>query len=418
MLRKLRHFWNQKFPFLVLDSIPDFLSRKILTSQIKITTDITSYKDISFKVANTAQELEQAFELVQDTYLKMGLTSDSNNLKRILKYNLLPTTLVIVAKYKEKVIATVSIISDSSFGLPIDEVSDITKLRYSQKNIAEISALVIARGWRRNNKKIYMPLVMYGIKIAESTLNIDEFVLVTNLAGKVFYNNIYGSKNLIKKKARYGSLNNADAHPQRIIPVESVSTLKKIKITGWSNFYEVYDKFPWKYCSDFSYTDYNGVFTKKRLETYYYFYVENIHRFGKSLSNKEIIHLQNIYNLDQELCVLKIDDLEKSNERRKTRFMVNIKMKDKDSGTEYQLIDLSQTGLKVKCDSRNAFAKNLTVLLHIREGLVIEMTISKAWQDRTLAGFHISSVDQVLWNSFISELNAKTPQAKDYKIAS
>ena len=154
------------------------------------------------------------------------------------------------------------------------------------------------------------------------------------------------------------------------------------------------------------------------METYYYFYVENIHRFGKSLSNKEIIHLQNIYNLDQELCVLKIDDLEKSNERRKTRFMVNIKMKDKDSGTEYQLIDLSQTGLKVKCDSRNAFAKNLTVLLHIREGLVIEMTISKAWQDRTLAGFHISSVDQVLWNSFISELNAKTPQAKDYKIAS
>ena len=159
--RKMKYFSKHKFPHIVLSFLPRFFVQKIISSRLEINTDLGQYENITFKVADTIEEIEGALSLIQKTYLQTGLTTDSDNLQRVLKYNLLPTTLVVVAKHYEEVIATMSVVTDSVLGLPIDEISDISSLRKTQKVIAEFSGLVIARGWRRENKRIFSPLTLY-----------------------------------------------------------------------------------------------------------------------------------------------------------------------------------------------------------------------------------------------------------------
>ena len=72
------------------------------------------------ELATTIPDLEAAFELVYDQYQKMGITETCDQSIRCNLYTFLPHSSVIVAKYEDEVIGTVSLIRDSEFGLPSD----------------------------------------------------------------------------------------------------------------------------------------------------------------------------------------------------------------------------------------------------------------------------------------------------------
>lgn len=125
---------------------------------------------ISYGLANTIEELEQAFELVWNGYTKVGLHPADGTGKRITKYHLLPDTKVFIAKSWKKtikngkilrkphVIGTLTVVHDGCLGLPAEEVckNGIVQLRKNGEKTAEFIGLACDQ--EGNDKRVSLKL--------------------------------------------------------------------------------------------------------------------------------------------------------------------------------------------------------------------------------------------------------------------
>ena len=100
----------------LVELIPNFIKYKIMRSLVYVPMPKGKYLDVKYKIAETKEEKEQAYRLVQDNYKKVGIRVRENSDLNLNKYYLLPTTTVFIAKYKDGVVATVSQIMDVGFG--------------------------------------------------------------------------------------------------------------------------------------------------------------------------------------------------------------------------------------------------------------------------------------------------------------
>jgi len=121
-------------------------------------------KNIEYKIAISTEELEQAFELVTQQYINVGLHKNNNQL-RLTRYHLLPDTKVFIAikknnDYSETVIGTITMITDRSMGLPMDELykKQLNNLRSSGLHLAEVIGLSVSpeQSAIQNNIAIYL----------------------------------------------------------------------------------------------------------------------------------------------------------------------------------------------------------------------------------------------------------------------
>jgi len=110
---------------------------------------------ITYRLAATHAELEQAFALVCKAYTKVGLHQADETGLRLTKYHLLPDTKVFIAvaqsekleagkiRTEEKVIGTLSVVHDGCLGLPAEEISkkQIISMRNQGSRMAEMIAL-------------------------------------------------------------------------------------------------------------------------------------------------------------------------------------------------------------------------------------------------------------------------------------
>ncbi len=102
---------------------------------------------ISYSIAKTRHDLEQAFALVYRQYLKKGYISKSHNGNLCLTlFNALPSSVIFIAKEEDRVIGTVTLIFDSPLGLPMDAAykPQIDVLRKRGRAVAEVSQLAIS----------------------------------------------------------------------------------------------------------------------------------------------------------------------------------------------------------------------------------------------------------------------------------
>ncbi len=97
------------------------------------------------KIAETREEIHEAFRLVYSNYLNKGLI-EANPLKiRITPYHALECAdvFISVAADSGKVIGTMSLIGDNGLGLPMEEVypKEVRRLRNTGVRIAEVCSL-------------------------------------------------------------------------------------------------------------------------------------------------------------------------------------------------------------------------------------------------------------------------------------
>ncbi len=79
--------------------------------------------DVIFKMAESRDELEQAYELVGRRYRQKGyLPTDWSWPLWLTVYSMLPDTMTLLAKSGDEVIATVSLFPDSGLGFPLEKV--------------------------------------------------------------------------------------------------------------------------------------------------------------------------------------------------------------------------------------------------------------------------------------------------------
>ena len=121
-------------------------------------------QNIEYKIAITTEELEQAFELVTQQYTNVGLHKSNDEL-RLTKFHLLPDTKVFIAIKKnedqtETVVGTLSMVTDTSMGLPMDELynNQLNRMRISGLHLAELMSLSVApeESAVQNNIVIYL----------------------------------------------------------------------------------------------------------------------------------------------------------------------------------------------------------------------------------------------------------------------
>lgn len=99
------------------------------------------------KIARTREEREAAFRLIYHSYLRAGLCPPNDTGLRICPHQLLPNTETFISVVDGEVVATVSLIADSSAGLPMESIykDQVISARRRGLYMGEISALADRR---------------------------------------------------------------------------------------------------------------------------------------------------------------------------------------------------------------------------------------------------------------------------------
>jgi hypothetical protein len=146
----------------------------------------------SIKIAETRDELEQAFSLVYREYQRLGYTKEPNGSMIYLSiYHILPETAVFIFKSYLTVISTLTQIFDSTiFGLPMDSLyqEELDALRNGNRKLAELSALATPRETRWRNLFMHLCRAMFCYAMYE---NVNDLCIMVNPKHVEFYKRIF-----------------------------------------------------------------------------------------------------------------------------------------------------------------------------------------------------------------------------------
>lgn len=104
-------------------------------------------KKTVYRVARTRDELEKAYKLVYYEYKCRGYIPKFFKSKlRLSIYNAVPSTVTFIAKQGDEVVATVSLIPDSSMGLLMDKLykKETDGLRSQHRGVAEVGQFAVS----------------------------------------------------------------------------------------------------------------------------------------------------------------------------------------------------------------------------------------------------------------------------------
>jgi len=153
---------------------------------------------IDCRVARTRNELEQAYALVYKEYLKRGYEDESSPQIRFSLYNLFTQTTTLVASAEQNIVATATLIPDSSLGLPIDELykEELDGFRQQNKKVCEVSMLASDTSLFRegtsvmlNAKKMFLIFILFKLILdyAKDHLHADYMVITINPKHRLTY---------------------------------------------------------------------------------------------------------------------------------------------------------------------------------------------------------------------------------------
>jgi len=146
--------------------------------------------NLTFKLAETRQELESAFRILHDAYVSMGFMKPSPSGMRISIFNALPGTCTLVALWDGEVIGTVSIIQDNPMGFPIEHIFSLGRFRETNVRLAEISALAIEKRYRGDPNIILFSLFKFVYKYCNEYLGVEKILMAMPPDISEFYERI------------------------------------------------------------------------------------------------------------------------------------------------------------------------------------------------------------------------------------
>jgi hypothetical protein len=143
------------------------------------------------RIARSRNEIWQALSLVYENYLESGLIEPNPLRARVLRHHALRTTEVLVARVRNEVFATASVIRDSALGFPIESVypREIEWLRTQGLNLAEVSCLADRRGQTsRSAVNDLMAFIAQSAKLR----GVDQLLIAVHPRHAKFYSRFLG----------------------------------------------------------------------------------------------------------------------------------------------------------------------------------------------------------------------------------
>lgn len=177
-MRNKKQFRGYLRQFL-LGALPKPMAHHMVRKAIDLSP-VYSNTQLTYKLATTTDELKQAFQLTQKSYVREGYAQGSGEEIRITAYNLLPETSVIVALKEQTVVATISVIPRTRFGLPLEKVCSLQKILRPGKKIVEISALAVDRSVRGHQGEVLYNLMKFMYHFNVDVLDANHEVIGVN----------------------------------------------------------------------------------------------------------------------------------------------------------------------------------------------------------------------------------------------
>ena len=185
------------------------------TKMFRINEDLVS--DLVFKVAETEDELGQAFELVHEVHIDAGFVDDNPHGMRIHPANALPQSTVFVAKKGDKVVLTISLLLDSPLGLPMsdDFGEEVSLLRIDQRRFAEVSALAADSDHQQDGMPVVMAMIKTMYLYAKNHLDLDDLLITASPEHAPLYRDLFLFENFGSAKT-FSSIEGVPAVPMRL----------------------------------------------------------------------------------------------------------------------------------------------------------------------------------------------------------
>lgn len=210
----------------IMNFLPKFLRIALIRRNIIVPK---SPENFEVHVAATQHELENAYKLLHDCYVDSKLMSADPSGLRCNFFTFLPHTTTIVAKLNDSVIGTVSLIKDSSAGLPSDKdfKNENDQLRLNGHCLVEVSSLCIDRQFRKKAHYVSFYLMKYLQHYCVHKMGCSTVTCVVHPRATDFYEALWGfetNKRIVKYKFVNGALG---AHAYGSILDENLKSLTK-----------------------------------------------------------------------------------------------------------------------------------------------------------------------------------------------
>jgi hypothetical protein len=151
-------------------------------------------RDIRVKIASEPSEWRQAFRLLATNYRARGYDVPGSLPYRFTPYHALPDTLIAVAKDGDRVVATLSLIADTTLlGLPLENIypTEVAQLRRQGRRLAEGTSLADTSLTLREFVRVFRTLIKLAMQYHVSRGG-DSWVIAVHPRHRCFYHKTYG----------------------------------------------------------------------------------------------------------------------------------------------------------------------------------------------------------------------------------
>lgn len=183
-----------KFAFRVLQTlIPENWHLRIIRKLARVPR-LAWEPSFTVRVAETKDELEGAYKLLHDCYVRMGLMSPDPSGLRCNIYSFLPETTTVIVKSGEDVVGSVTLIKDSPIGLPSDKdyLNENNLIRAQGHRIVEVSALAIDPKFRNTNHAISLLLMKFLYNYSSNYFDSSILICTVHPRAGSFYKALWG----------------------------------------------------------------------------------------------------------------------------------------------------------------------------------------------------------------------------------
>lgn len=400
----------RKLIFALLCRLPKPLRHAFFRSRLHIPP---LSEDIFFEIAKTQRDLDQAFQLLHDAYVKEGYSKPHISRRRVTDYHALPSTTTLVAKWHEQVIATISVIRDGSFGLPADAVVDLSVFRNRGQRIGEVSSLAIKPEFRGRSGELMFHLFKYMLHYSMKYFGLDRFIIVVHPNRITLYESILAFELLRRETVKsYRFANNAPGVCATLNLTALAETFRQIYAgkPAHKNIYLFFfggfsptEKKQMRFPERMYHTAMDPVMTPGIMDYFFNQCTDSLCRLGE----RQISILQTIYNERAYDAVWpKNKPLNWKNQRAHPRFDVACSgtLSDQHSPPDMlRVLDASRTGMRVFSNAAINQEARTDLKISVGSRKNVRVQVGLRWHSGSIYGMEIRKSDPC-WHQFIDYL--------------
>lgn len=400
--------------------MPTSIRHPLLRSKLRFDSPLP--QNIVFKVAESRDELEQAFRVLHDAYVGQGYMQPDPSGMRVTKYHALPTTTILIAKEitTGTVVGTVSIVRNTDMGLPLDSIFPMEEMKKKYNHLGEVSSLAIRVDYRQQPDQMLWPLLRYFYTYLRNVMRVDAYVIGVHPSWHDLYTGILGFTKLEGlESAKYNFVNNAPVAAYFVDVLEQEFKFYKFynHLPKRSNFH--------RYCIQSELCPKQHLFPQLRYysvqnivmtaENFNYFFVQKTNAI-QLLTEKEKSIIQSLYPHELYSKLIFGNNVEMLNLaprafRLITRFDAKIKDENLPAyGKAISVLDFSLKGLKVKAADQLPKAFDLRIAVGQFDSCFLTVEVRR--QKGQEYGLAIVQSDQA-WLEFINEMQSSFLKSKN-----